>query len=370
LQADFQVEAFRELRTVIVESAMVYLMLRAAPSTMPADWRMQMRWRVLDGFVAGATLVALIGLVNYVRGDRFAAEFGLPRIKSVFGSANNDALLLERVLPLLVAVLVWMIGNARRVGHADRNDSGGLGQSLKPSKGFRLFAPRLVGFPARFVLYTAAVLPVFVALLLTQSRGALLFGLPALLITVLWLNGRRSRGVALVGLGLIGLGLVALFTGAALPLVQGTRLANAFDLQRGTGFFRLNLWISAWRMWLDHFWLGVGPDNFLYAYRSFYILPVAWKEPNLSHPHNVLFEFATRLGLLGVIAGGGLIAGFIRNIALGLRRRDLWRPVYIGAAGMLAAMLAHGLVDQSFFLIELAFPFMVLAGVCSAEADK
>lgn len=360
-QADFQVEAFRELRTVIVESAAVYLMLRAGPPHLPSSWRAQMRWRVLDGFVAGATGVALIGLVNYVRGDRFAAEFGLPRIKSVFGSANNDALLFERVLPLLVAVFVWMLANARSMIR--------VGQRQKPSEGFKRFSSTFA-IPARFLLYSAAVLPVFVALLLTQSRGALLFGLPALFITVLWLNGRRSRGVALVGLGLIGLGLVALFTGAALPLVQGTRLANAFDLQRGTGFFRLNLWVSAWRMWLDHFWLGVGPDNFLYAYRSFYILPVAWKEPNLSHPHNVLFEFATRLGLPGVIAGAGLITGFIRNIALGLHRKDEWRPVYIGAAGMLAAMLAHGLVDQSFFLIELAFPFMVLAGVCSVETDK
>ena len=45
---------------------------------------------------------------------------------------------------------------------------------------------------------------------------------------------------------------------------------------------------------------GVGLDGFLYAYRSRYVLPSAWEEPNLSHPHNLLLDAWTRLGLAGV----------------------------------------------------------------------
>jgi len=86
LQAEFQVEAFRELRVVIGEAALVYFILRTS------NLNERQRWHIVDGFVAGATLVAAIGLFNYVRGDRVIAEFGLPRIKSVFGSPNNDAL--------------------------------------------------------------------------------------------------------------------------------------------------------------------------------------------------------------------------------------------------------------------------------------
>ena len=342
LQAEFTVEAFRELRMVILESAAVYLMLRTyRPRGSDDAWQ----WRVLDGLVAGVTVVALIGLANYVRGDRFFAESGLPRIKSVFGSANNDALLLERVLPVMVAVFGWALGRG-------------------VWSGWKRFTPIIL----RPTLYGAAILPIGLALLLTQSRGALLLGLPAALFVVCWLLGGRWRGLALVGLGLIALVLIALFTGVALPYVEHTRFANAFDLQRGTGFFRINLWSSAWRMWRDHFWLGVGPDNFLYAYRSFYILPVAWKEPNLSHPHNIVFEFATRLGWPGLLAGVGLVVGLVQAIQRGLKTDEALRPIYIGAAGMLAATLAHGLVDQSFFLIELAFPFMVLAGIVSRKS--
>jgi O-antigen ligase len=159
------------------------------------------------------------------------------------------------------------------------------------------------------------------------------------------------------------LGFLALFSGLAQEALAGTRLAGALDLQRGTGFFRLNLWQSALTMWRDHPWLGVGPDNFLYAYRSFYILPAAWQEPNLSHPHNIALDFATRLGTLGLLIGGGMIVGYIVQIRRTLRRD---RALAVGCAGLLAAMLGHGLVDHSFFLIELAYPFMLTAGVMSA----
>ncbi len=162
------------------------------------------------------------------------------------------------------------------------------------------------------------------------------------------------------------IGGAALFSGALAPYLQGTRLANAFDMTRGTGFFRLNLWQSAWRMFVDRPWLGVGPDNFLYAYRSFYILPAAWQEPNLSHPHNVLFDWLTRLGAFGALAGGAMVGGMIALIRQGLRDPDT-RWIAIAAAGFLAAVLAHGAVDHSFFLPDLMFAFMLLGGVLPGD---
>ena len=68
----------------------------------------------------------------------------------------------------------------------------------------------------------------------------------------------------------------------------------------GTSFFRVALWKSTLEMIRDHPWFGVGPDNFLYAYRGRYLRPEAWQEPSLSHPHNVMLDFAARLGLIGL----------------------------------------------------------------------
>ncbi len=61
-------------------------------------------------------------------------------------------------------------------------------------------------------------------------------------------------------------------------------LPAAARLLAGTGYLRLQLWRSAWQMALDHPWLGVGPDNFLYAYRSFYLLPQAGRSPTSTTP--------------------------------------------------------------------------------------
>ncbi len=335
LQAEFRVEAFREWRLVIVEPALVYLMLRTLPLRSPSGSGLPTRAAqpILDGFILGAVAVAVIGLINYVQGNTIEAEFGLPRIKSVFGSPNNDALYLGRALAVALAVAI-------------------LGRRLGEHR-------------TRTTLYAVALAPMGLALLLTQSRGALLLGMPAALIVMALLAGGRWRWAGFGLLAMVVLAFGVLLSGVAQPWLEGTRFAGALDLQRGTGFFRLNLWQSALNMWRDHPLLGVGPDNFLYAYRSFYILPAAWQEPNLSHPHNLVLDFAARLGTLGLIVGIGLVAGY----GLLVRRvLEVSRPLAVGCAGLLAAMLAHGLVDHAFFLVELAHVFMLTAGVLALDS--
>src|SRR6185295_1702324 len=77
---------------------------------------------------------------------------------------------------------------------------------------------------------------------------------------------------------------------------------HAFEFSPGTTtYFRLKLWQSSLNMFRDHWLLGVGLDNFLYLYRTRYILPEAWQEPNLNHPHNIVLDFATRRGFGGLL---------------------------------------------------------------------
>src|SRR5690606_23230465 len=119
-----------------------------------------------------------------------------------------------------------------------------------------------------------------------------------------------------------------------------------------------------------------GLDNFLYEYRGRYIFDAAWQEPNLNHPHNILLDFATRLGLFGLLAGGWMIWEAFRAVRAAVRgltaqsvataaartTNNEWLPVAVGFAGALAAMLTHGLVDHSFFLVDLAFVFYLVLG--------
>jgi O-antigen ligase len=121
----------------------------------------------------------------------------------------------------------------------------------------------------------------------------------------------------------------------------------------------------------DHPLLGVGLDNFLYAYRGRYILPTAWQEPDLSHPHNFLLDHMARLGVLGAVAGIWIQAAFWR-MTLPLRKlRDPdGRALALGLMGSVADMLAHGLVDHSFFLIDLAFAFFLILALAQALSSK
>ncbi|MBX7213528.1 MAG: O-antigen ligase family protein [Thermoflexales bacterium] len=332
-QAEFRVEALREWRLVIVEPALFYLLLRSTPQSARA------RAGIAVALVAGGVGVAAIGLVNYARGVRFAAEFGLPRIRSLFGSANNDALYLERVWALALAGLVfarWAFIN-------------------RPA---RLAALARLGAGLALAVLT-------LALALTQSRGALLFGLPAAVAVMAIAAGGRWRRV---GIGIAVLGLLAgvlLLSGVAASLLQGTRFANALDLSAGSGFIRINLWQSAWEMFLDHPALGVGPDNFLYAYRSFYILPEAWREPELSHAHNLVLDAAARLGVAGLLALAVMGLGYLQAVRAVLRQSE-GRVLALGGIGLVSAAAAHGLVDHSFFLPDLALAFMTAAGLLAA----
>jgi O-antigen ligase len=150
----------------------------------------------------------------------------------------------------------------------------------------------------------------------------------------------------------------------AIPVLRTPRFTSLFDLQSGTSFFRLNLWRSTLDMIRDHPLLGVGLDNFLYAYRGRYIRPAAWQEPDLSHPHNLILDYWSRLGILGLAAGVWLQIAFWR-LALPLRRLadpdD--RALALGLMAGMVDFVAHGLVDNSYFLVDLAFAFMLSLGL-------
>ena len=137
----------------------------------------------------------------------------------------------------------------------------------------------------------------------------------------------------------------------------------------GTSGFRLALWHSAWQMIRDHPLLGVGPDNFLYAYRTRYVLPTAWEEFNLSHPHNLVMDYAARLGILGLLSGIWLQVIFWKR-AWPLRRHPdpLIRALALGAMGAMADFLAHGMVDASYFVVDLAYAFFFLFTIVSWES--
>jgi O-antigen ligase len=161
---------------------------------------------------------------------------------------------------------------------------------------------------------------------------------------------------------------------ALLPFLSSERLQSLFNFTSGTGFLRLNLWRSSLQMALDNPWVGAGPDNFLYLYRSGYILPQAWMEPNLNHPHNFVLDWWTRLGVPGLVVGltfwGVLLASLLRRMLHATHQRESWPALYLGLVAAVVASLAHGLIDASFALPDLMAIWALLTVLATVESPQ
>ena len=447
--------ALREFRTVFLDGALFYWLITRVPrgaerTQINADKRRGdaefSPWPLVNGLLAGMVIVSALGLWQLATGQGRVDVEGVWRVRALYGSPNNLALVLDRVVPLALALAAF--GAARGAAAPAGENTLSILSGASPLFGETESKDAVIGkiAPASFdsirrtmpdsaqdayaAVFRAALL-FFIALLTsvacvaTFSKGALLLGLPAGVGVVLlggaWRTRRRWPLWALAGLALAGVAALAL-------LFRTPRFADLLNFQTGTSFFRVRLWQGALQMALDHPWLGVGPDNFLYAYRAHYVLPSAWQELNLSHPHNLLLDLWTRLGLLGVLAGGWALVAALRrgwqvfrlvaragrgttaheNAAehpersgrvvsatqsKGAERsshqaasfdfvrhttpdsaqdasRGIFRigdaatwPVALGLLGGLAAAVAHGLIDNSLFLVDLMALFMLTLGI-------
>jgi O-antigen ligase len=298
--------ALFELRSVFLLPGLYYALLRLVSLNQRAQRR------IIGGFLLGGVGVALVGLGQVALGRSLvAAEEGMLRLQSVYHSPNSVGLYLGRVWPFLVAGVWW--GRDRR----------------------------------RRVLSLVALLLVMAALGLSLSRGAILLAVPAAVLAMGWWAGERHRWFALALVLVGGLSLI--------PLLRLPRFAALLDLGQGTTFFRLKLWRSALHMIREQPLLGVGPGNFLDAYRTRYVLPAAWEEFNLEHAHSFLLDHWTRLGVLGVAAALAIQVAFWRSLC----RRKAREVLTLGLVGGMAALLAHGLVDNAVFFPDLAVAFFL-----------
>lgn len=330
--ATFQRVAWREWRMVILEPLLFYALARAMRPTR-SEWG-----AVLGAFMLGGLGAAGVGLAQWITGiGLITGEAGARCVRGPFGSPNNLALYLGRVFPFLLSLL-W--SQSGKPGGPHSHGSGGLAWIR--------------------ILAGIALIPVSLALVGTCSEGAGFLGIPAALAVMggLWLRDRWGRlsGRARWGLSVLMLTGVLVFAPMIAPRL-GEALAQRAATPGSTVFFRIRLWASTMDLLREHPIFGVGPDNFLYWYRSRYIRPDAWQEPNLSHPHNVFLDFWARTGLLGLGAWIAWQTLFWRRVGRRGASQDPWRW---GAAGAMADVLGHGLVDNGFFLVDLAMAFMIV----------
>ncbi len=303
LVARDRVAALYALRVLILQPVMLYIVVRSS------GWPARKLWRVVDGFVLGGTALAAAGLIYYVLlGYGETVESMRRLLVPFYDSPNHIALYLGRVAPLAACVAVFGTDRPRRIIY-------GLGSVL-----------------------------MLVCMALTASRGAWLLGLPAAALVVAFAGpGRERKGVRIAAAS------TAVAAIALLPLLGALRAEGA-----GTPFLRVLLWRGAWNMIAAHPLLGVGLGNFHIAYPRF-MLPEAWREPLVYHAHNVVLDFWSTLGLVGLAAFVWLQIAFWRTAnRLTVTPQVSTRALALGLMAGMAYGLAHGLVDTFYFLPDLA----------------
>ncbi|HTD76630.1 MAG TPA: O-antigen ligase family protein, partial [Chloroflexota bacterium] len=353
LVTEYPLLSVRELRAVIFEPVLFFWLLHALSGS--AAW-------ALRGFLTGATITAVAAIAQGPLGVGGTAAEGVLRAQAWYPSANHLALMLGRAWPFLLAGGLASQAGAGGTG-AGRSGGGSAGKGRRAT--WLLVPAGLVGL----------------ALLLTFSTGGWLGGLAGGLAVIAVVSRRRLA----VRAGLAA----ALALVVASGLAIGGVLPERLNPLRQTGGFRLDLWLSSLEMMRDHPLLGIGLDNFAYLYQQVYLRQGAAAEPNLSHPHNWLLQFWLDLGLLGLVAFVWLVWRFARQVRTSLdvsrsptgkagpradaallpagaqEAHERW--MVAGAVGAMVDLLVHGLIDNSYFLVDLAFVFWLTLALVEAR---
>jgi O-antigen ligase len=253
------------------------------------------------------------------------------------------------------------------------------------------------GFRRRqFLIYAAAGVIVWVALVMANSRGGLLSMMGQFAFVMLVMNvaplPRESAGpsavttetlrrpagplvlrVAVSVCLLMAIAFGVLWVGGQ-PLAQRleenslAREFNAAPLDSTTRIRRLDMWSATWQLIKHHPVAGVGFGGYWLAIPE-YLRYSGKKE--LHQAHNDYLEILASGGLIG----GALVAWFCWAVIAGARRRlvstdPFQRAACLGALTGLFGVAVHSLVDFGLHVTINALVFTALLVIATAELER
>ncbi|HET7467791.1 MAG TPA: O-antigen ligase family protein [Candidatus Dormibacteraeota bacterium] len=195
-----------------------------------------------------------------------------------------------------------------------------------------------------------------VATLLSFSRGGYL----ALAVVALGLAISHRRRWWLLG-GAVAAAIVLIL----IPPINH-RLAIELDFSNGSNTLvgRFELWKASLQMLSQHLIFGAGLSGFAATLAPY------WNPTHTDrfiYPHNIVLNFWSETGLLGVVAFAWIMVVGFRTSWLGSRQTSSpWRPLELGILLALVGVIVHGLVDVPYFKNDLSLEFWTLIGLAWA----
>jgi O-antigen ligase len=312
--------------------------------------------------IAVSVMSALFGMVRQTT-QHGASGFVLPYLRTGYGqfiNKNHFAFLMEMGLGLTLGIVA----------------GGGAARAQK-------------------LVYLALALPLWTALVLSNSRGglfamlaqALFLGL--LVVTLRHASEREDRGVKYSAtlVGLFGRSLLLkaillaclammLFVGAIWmggePLV--TNLENVSGelstpgLNETDGASRKAIWHATWQLIKDHPIAGVGFGGYWAAIPQYHR---ASGQVTPQEAHNDYLELMASGGLIGVALLGWFIIIFIRRVRARLRTAEGFsRAASMGALVGLFGVAVHSFVDFGLHIMINALVCILLLVIATGEVGE
>lgn len=281
--------AMRELRRTIIEPLIWALIVAWL-----LDRGLLTRRAMLWAFMLSAGWIAGDGLIRFALGEGVWATESVPRLIGL--------------LPSSTAMGVY------------------VGAALATTLAF-VFSDD----PDRHAAFMLAI-PLSLAVFLTFTRGAWL-GVSIALVAILLIQRRWKIMLGLVSVAGVGLISVA--------LIRPTLLARVFRLGEGTGTARREIWASAINAIRDSPFFGLGLDQFSHVDAARYGIPQL-RFLTLSHPHNLILDVWTQLGLLGMIV---MLTWLIVTFTRTWRNRQ--SVIALAMFALMLDLLIHGMLDQT-----------------------
>lgn len=218
------------------------------------------------------------------------------------------------------------------------------------------------------ILLGYAVLIMAAGLAVTLSRGGWVAASAGLLALLLILAGHRNHRwrallllLVLLGAGTVFVGNYLSRTVGFLRRVEHPKTSSNLNLE-----VRIDIWRAAERMWLDHFWWGVGPAHYDYRFREYRPENVQMRPDRVHNDYlNLLADWGTAGGMI-VLAGATIFVAGLAKTWRHVRRpeRDFGSgqsnrfAFFLGAAAGLLALAVHSVAD-----FNLHIPANALVGV-------
>lgn len=219
------------------------------------------------------------------------------------------------------------------------------------------------------LIYLALLLPVWVGLVLSNSRGGILAMLAQVVIAALLLMRRLALKIVLVVVLVAGVLVGTVWVGGDRLVTNFGAAGSELGSTGGSdGASRNEIWRATLKLFAAHPLLGAGLGGYWIAITAYHNASGVLTP---QEAHNDYLELLASGGLIGFAIGVWFLVSIVR-----LARKNLWSNHGFICAARLGAMLgiagiaAHSLLDFGLHLTSNAVVFLTLIMLATAKIDS